>query len=215
MAASLLFEHSDAGLHELEEYCRNLSEEELNRVLDAGCNYRENRRHKSPRALENAFFTFEIVADFGIYRDLHRHRMLTQDRQALTCNFGYFTPHEILGTEMEKPYRDAMDEAKKAYEQIAEELPEEAQYVVPMAYNIHWYYNINLRSLQWLCELRSSPAGHPNYRFVAQELAKQVIRVFPAFERFFKFVDFEGYELGRLGQEIRMVEKRLARSSHG
>jgi len=215
VAASLLFEYADAGLHELEEYCRHLPEEELYRVLDAGCNYRENRRHKSPRALENAFFTFEIVADFGIFRDLHRHRMLTQDRQMLTCNFGYFIPHEILDTEMEKQYRDAMDEAKKVYEQIAEELPEEAQYVVPMAYNVHWYYNVNLRSLQWLCELRSSPAGHPNYRFVAQELAKQVIKVFPAFERFFKFVDFEGYELGRLGQEIRIVEKRLARSSHG
>jgi thymidylate synthase ThyX len=215
VAASLLFEYADVGLHELEEYCRHLPEEELYRVLDAGCNYRENRRHKSPRALENAFFTFEIVADFGIFRDLHRHRMLTQDRQMLTCNFGYFIPHEILDTEMEKQYRDAMDEAKKVYEQIAEELPEEAQYVVPMAYNVHWYYNVNLRSLQWLCELRSSPAGHPNYRFVAQELAKQVIKVFPAFERFFKFVDFEGYELGRLGQEIRIVEKRLARSSHG
>ncbi|MBS0650107.1 MAG: FAD-dependent thymidylate synthase [Verrucomicrobia bacterium] len=215
VAASLLFEYADAGLHELEEYSRHLPEEELYRVLDAGCNYRENRRHKSPRALENAFFTFEIVADFGIFRDLHRHRMLTQDRQMLTCNFGYFIPHEILDTEMEKQYRDAMDEAKKVYEQIAEELPEEAQYVVPMAYNVHWYYNVNLRSLQWLCELRSSPAGHPNYRFVAQELAKQVIKVFPAFERFFKFVDFEGYELGRLGQEIRIVEKRLARSSHG
>ncbi|MBS0606237.1 MAG: FAD-dependent thymidylate synthase [Parachlamydiales bacterium] len=215
VAASLLFEYADVGLHELEEYCRHLPEEELYRVLDAGCNYRENRRHKSPRALENAFFTFEIVADFGIFRDLHRHRMLTQDRQMLTCNFGYFIPHEILDTEMEKQYRDAMDEAKKVYEQIAEELPEEAQYVVPMAYNVHWYYNVNLRSLQWLCELRSSPAGHPNYRFVAQELAKQVIKVFPAFDRFFKFVDFEGYELGRLGQEIRIVEKRLARSSHG
>jgi thymidylate synthase ThyX len=215
VAASLLFEYADVGLHELEEYCRNLPEEELNRILDAGCNYRENRRHKSPRALENAFFTFEIVADFGIFRDLHRHRMLTQDRQVLTCNFGYFVPNEIIDTEMEKQYRDAMDEAKKAYEQIAEELPEEAQYVVPMAYNVHWYYNINLRSLQWLCELRSSPAGHPNYRFVAQELAKQVIKVLPAFERFLKFVDFEGYELGRLGQEIRTVEKRLARSSHG
>ncbi|MBS0652648.1 MAG: FAD-dependent thymidylate synthase, partial [Verrucomicrobia bacterium] len=215
VAGSLLFEYADAGLHELEEYCRNLPEEELYRILDAGCNYRENRRHKSPRALENAFFTFEIVADFGIFRDLHRHRMLTQDRQMLTCDFGYFIPNEILETEMEKQYRDAMDEAKKVYEQIAEELPEEAQYVVPMAYNVHWYYNVNLRSLQWLCELRSSPAGHPNYRFVAQELAKQVIKVFPAFERFFKFVDFEGYELGRLGQEIRIVEKRLARSSHG
>ncbi len=214
VAAALLFEYSDAGLHELEEYCRNLPEEELGRILDAGCNYRENRRHKSPRALENATFTFEIVADFGIFRDLHRHRMLTQERQMLTCNLGYFIPHEILDTEMEKQYREAMDEAKKVYEQIGEELPEEAQYVVPMAYNIHWYYEVNLRSLQWLCELRSSPAGHPNYRYVAQEIAKQVIKVFPVFERFFKFVDFEGYELGRLGQEIRIVEKRLARSSH-
>ena len=83
-----------------------------------------------------------------------------------------------------------------------------------MAYNMHWYFHVNLRCLQWLCELRSSPAGHPNYRFIAQELAKQVSKVFPSFEKFFKFVDYEGYELGRLGQEIRIVEKRLARSSH-
>ncbi len=211
VAAALLFEHCDAGLHELQEYCRALPEEELNRILDSASNFRENRRHKSPRALEHATFTFEIVADFGIYRDLHRHRMLTQDRQLLTCDFGYFIPHEIIDTEMEKQYRNAMDEAKKVYESIAEELPEEAQYIVPMAYNMHWYFHVNLRSLQWLCELRSSPAGHPNYRFIAQELAKQVSKVFPAFERYFKFVDYEGYELGRLGQEIRIVEKRMAR----
>ncbi len=80
-----------------------------------------------------------------------------------------------------------------------------------MAYNVHWYFHVNLRSLQWLCELRSSPAGHPTYRYIAQELAKQVIAVFPQFERFFKFVDYEGYELGRLGQEIRIVEKMQVR----
>lgn len=211
VAAALLFEHTDVGLHELQEYCRALPEEELNRILDSASNFRENRRHKSPRALEHATFTFEIVADFGIYRDLHRHRILTQDRQMLTCNFGYFIPHEIIDTEMEKQYRNAMDEAKKVYASIAEELPEEAQYVVPMAYNMHWYFHVNLRSLQWLCELRSAPAGHPSYRFIAQELAKQVSKVFPSFERFFKFVDYDGYELGRLGQEIRTVEKRLAR----
>lgn len=212
VAAALLFEYCDAGLHELQEYCRTLPEEELNRILDSASNFRENRRHKSPRALEHAMFTFEIVADFGIYRDLHRHRMLTQDRQFLSCNFGYFIPHEIIDTDMEKQYREAMDEAKRVYESIAEELPEEAQYLVPMAYNMHWYFHVNLRSLQWLCELRSSPAGHPNYRFIAQEMAKQVSKVFPCFEKFFKFVDYEGYELGRLGQEIRIVEKRLARS---
>jgi thymidylate synthase ThyX len=211
VAAALLFEYCEAGLLELQECCHNLSEEELSRILDSASIFRENRRHKSPRALEHASFTFEIVADFGVFRDLHRHRMLTQDRQLLTCNFGYYIPPEILGTEMEDQYRKAMDEAKKVYGKIAEALPEEAQYVVPMAYNMHWYFHINLRSLQWMCELRSSSAGHPTYRFIAQEMAKQVSKIFPAFERFFKFVDLEGYEMGRLGQEVRIVEKKMAK----
>jgi thymidylate synthase ThyX len=214
VAAALLFNSSSSGLLELQECCRGLSDEDLGRVLDAGCNYRENRRQKSPRALEHAFFTFEIVADFGIYRDLHRHRMLTQERQLLSCDYGYFIPAEIKDTEMEKLYSAAMEDAKKAYDTIAGELPEEAQYVVPMAYHMHWYFHVNLRALQWLCELRSAPAGHPTYRYIAQEMAKQVCKVFPAFERFFKFVDYEGYELGRLGQEIRIVEKMQARSGH-
>jgi thymidylate synthase ThyX len=213
VAAALLFGSSHAGLMELQGYCRSLSAEDLDRILDAGCNYRENRRHKSPRALEHASFTFEIVADFGVYRDLHRHRMLTQERQLLSCHFGYFIPSEIVDTEMEGEYRAAMERAKRAYDTISSELPEEAQYVVPMAYNVHWYYHVNLRGLQWLCELRSSPAGHPTYRYIVQELAKQVCTVFPQFERFFKFVDYEGYELGRLGQEIRIVEKMQARET--
>ena len=109
---------------------------------------------------------------------------------------------------MEEPYRKAMDEAKRVYDQFATDLPEEAQYVVPMAYNIRWYFHANLRTLQWLCELRSSAAGHPNYRFIAQEMAAQVSKAQPCFERFFKFVDYEGYEMGRLGQEIRIHEKK-------
>ena len=213
VAAALLFSGSSIGLLELQNYCRSLSEEDLGRILDAASTYRENRRHKSPRALEHASFTFEIVADFGVYRDLHRHRMLTQERQLLSCDSGYFIPLEIKDTEMEKPYRIAMEQAKKTYDTLASEFPEEAQYVVPMAYNVHWYFHINLRALQWLCELRSAPAGHPTYRYLAQEMAKQVCQVFPAFERFFKFVDYEGYELGRLGQEIRIVEKMQMRHS--
>ncbi|MCP5505471.1 MAG: FAD-dependent thymidylate synthase [Chlamydiales bacterium] len=207
VGAALLFNQSDKGLMELQEMCRRLPKEDLGKILEAGCMFRENRRHKSPRALEHATFTFEIVADYGIYRDLQRHRTLTQERQLLTCNLGYYIPKEILGTEMEKDYQEAMERAKETYDEIASELPEEAQYVVPMAYNIHWYFHINLRALQWLCDLRSSPAGHPMYRFVAQEMAKQVSHTFPEFERFFRFVDYDGYELGRLGQEIRTVEK--------
>ena len=138
--------------------------------------------------------------------------MLTQERQLLTCNYGYYTPPEILGTEMEGDYIGAMEKAKKSFDIISEELPEEAQYIVPMAYNIHWYFHVNLRSLQWLCELRSQAAGHPNYRLIAQEMARQVSIALPPFERFFKFVDFDGYEHGRLGAEIRHEEKMKART---
>lgn len=129
----------------------------------------------------------------------------------LTCDFGYYIPAEIKDTEMEVQYKEALDLAKEVYDKIALELPEEAQYVVPMAYNIHWYFHVSLRELIWLCELRSSPAGHPAYRYVAQEMAKQVCLAEPLFERFFKFVDYDGYELGRLGQEIKIVEKMQAR----
>lgn len=212
VGGALLFGSSNAGLHELQEYCRHLPDEELNRLLEISSSSRENRRHKSPRALEHATFTFEILSDFGVYRDLHRHRMLTQERQMLSCEFGYYTPPEIVGTEMEAEYTAAMEKAKNAYDTISSELPEEAQYIVPMAFNVHWYFHVNLRALQWLCELRSQAAGHPTYRLIAQEMARQVSLSTPAFERFFKFVDYDGYELGRLGAEIRQEEKLKART---
>lgn len=208
VAAALLFANSDRGLDDLWRYCKELPKEDLERILDAGCSSRENRRHKSPRALEHASFTFEILSDFGVYRDLHRHRILTQERQMLCCDYGYYTPPEISGMEFEADYHHAMQKAKETFDTIATELPEEAQYVVPMAYNVRWYFDINLRSLQWLCELRSQASGHPNYRYVAQKMAKEVCEVFPEFERFLKFVDYEGYDLGRLGQEQRKAEKQ-------
>ncbi|NGX61768.1 MAG: Thymidylate synthase ThyX [Chlamydiae bacterium] len=203
VAGALLYAFEKAPLDKLQEYCRKLPQEEVAKIFEAASSMRENRRHKSPRALEHAQFTFEIVADFGSYRDLHRHRMLTQERQVLTTNYGYFIPQEILDTPMEKPYREAMERAHEVHQTIAEELPEEAQYVVPMAYNVRWYFHINLRALQWLCELRSQAAGHPNYRWIAQQMARQVIDAHPLFEHFFKFVDFEDYTLGRLTQEQR------------
>lgn len=208
VAAALLYPFSSNSLEELQAYCKTLPDEELNRILDGASSSRETRRHKSPRGLEHAKFTFEILADFGVYRDLHRHRILTQERQLLTCDHGYYIPAEILQTPLEKEYRDAMEAAKTSFNAIRKELPEEAQYVVPMAYNIRWYFHVNLRALQWICELRSSPAGHPNYRYVAQGMAKEVSKEFPSFERFFKFVDYSGYDLGRLGQEIRKAEKQ-------
>ena len=208
VAEALLFEHSKLSLEDLTHYIGSLSPSELGSILSLGFSNRGNRRHKAPRAFEHASFTFEIVADFGIYRDLHRHRTLTQERQNLSCDLGYFKPKEIINTEMEAPYCKALAKAKEAFDVIVSDLPEEAQYVVPMAYNIRWYFHINLRALQWLCELRSSAAGHPGYRYVAQEMASQVIAQFPSLRKFFSFVDFNGYDLGRLDQEISSSERK-------
>lgn len=208
---AILYEYGQGSLESYQEYSKSLSKAEIASIFEELSSFRDNRRHKSLRALENANFTFEFVQDFGIYRDLQRHRMLTQERQYLTCNLGYYTPKEVLGTDMEKEYEEAMKRAKKAYDLIASALPGEAQYIVPMGYNINWYFTLNLRALQWLTELRSSPAGHPSYRYVAQEMAKQVSSVFPEFENFFKFVDFDGYDLGRMSQEVKRVEKSKVR----
>jgi len=211
VASALLFSECDKPLASLDAMCASLSDEEVDRILSSACVGRKNRRHKSPRALEHATFTFEIVADFGAYRDLQRHRMLTQDRQILGCELGYYVPQELVGTKMEKEYRSAMDRAASVVRLISKELPEEAQYAVPMGYNIHWYFHCNLRALQWMCELRSAPAGHAVYRYLAQAMAKEVCEKHPMFERFFEFVDYEGYELGRLGQEERIERKKVGK----
>jgi thymidylate synthase ThyX len=207
VASAMLFAYSNKSLADLYSHCKTLPEEDIAIILDAACNCRDSRRHKSPRALEHANFTFEIVADFGVYRDLHRHRMLTQERQLLSCQHGFYLPPELAGTEMEAEYVQAMHAAKEAFDRIAPELPEEAQYLVPMAYNVRWYFQVNLRALQWLCELRSQAAGHNSYRLIAQQLAQQVCRAFPQFERFFKYVDMAEYSLGRLSQEERKAQK--------
>jgi len=207
IVAALLYRDSDRGFEELLDYCRTLDQEEIDRILESAVNARQQRRHKSPRSVENASFTFEFLADFGAYRDFQRHRMLTQERQLLTCNHGYYMPEEIVEAGLENEYRAAMDAAKSAYNTIAKELPAEAQYVVPMAYNVRWYWTLNLRSLQWLTELRSQAAGHTSYRKMAQQMAQCIEEKIPQLKKFFSFVDYNEHSVGRLGQEIRSEKK--------
>ena len=213
VAAALIFPHCNVPFKEIRDKLKKRPMEEIHALLEKGWIHRANRRHKSPRALEHAEFTFEITADYGIYRDLQRHRMLTQEKQFLTCDLGFYIPEEIKGTEMEEEYTAALDTAASAFSVIAKDLPEESQYIVPMAYNIRWYFHINLRALQWLCELRSQPQGHISYRKVAQDLCHQVIIAHPEFKEFFKFVDFEGHSLGRLNQEIKNEKKQALKNT--
>jgi hypothetical protein len=182
------------------------------RRLEALAALRGNRRHKPPRALELAAYTFDLRGDFGMYRDLHRHRMLTQQRQPLSTRHGYDLPEDLREAGLEAPFAAAMDAAAEAYEAIAAELPAEAQYVVPMACHIRWQMHVNLRALIWLVELRSAPQGHPAYRRMAQHLYRLVAAAQPAFAPLFRFVDLEDYPLGRMGAEQRAEERAGKRS---
>jgi thymidylate synthase ThyX len=179
------------------------------RVLDRMLADRANRRQRPPRALEHAQYTFEIVANFAAYRDLHRHRMLTQDRQLLGTSLGYDVPPGLIELGMDGAFRKAVEAAASAHHRMESEVGSAvAQYVVPLAFRVRWYFRINLRELYHLCELRTTPQGHPDYRRVAQEMFRLASEVHPRLTRFATFVDMgPGDELERRRSERRLDEK--------
>ena len=204
VVAAALFPHSDAGWQDLEG--------DPGAVLEAILGDRANRRQRAPRALEHAQYAFEIVANFAAYRDLHRHRMLTQDRQLLGTALGYDTPPGLSEFGMEARFRSAIEAAAAVHAGLERDAgPALAQYAVPLAFRVRWYFRVNLREIYHLCELRTTPQGHPDYRWVAQEMFRLVGEVHPRLARYARFVDMgPGDELERRRSERRMDEKLSA-----
>src|SRR5205807_7310167 len=136
VVAAALFPHSDARLEELQG--------DQGEVLEALLADRSNRRQRPARALEHAQYVFEIVANFAAYRDLHRHRMLTQDRQLLGTSLGFDTPPGLAELGMDERFVKAIDGATAAHTRLEQELGLAlAQYVVPLAYRLRWYFRVN------------------------------------------------------------------------
>lgn len=208
IVAAIIFQYSDLDLEQAYIIAKNISDQEKNEILSSYVGKRQNRRHKPSRAFENTCYTFDVLANFGAYRDIHRHRILTQQRQLLSCNHGYTMPKEIIDAGYENEFKEAMQMAKQTYTSIAKEMPEEAQYVVPLAYKIRWYMKLNLREAIHLCELRSMQQGHIDYRKIAQEMAKEIIRVHPSLGKHLLFVDMKSYDFERLESE-KKIDKKL------
>lgn len=208
MLAALLFPFGHGSLQEFTEQLKNLPDSEKKRLIHEYAELRQNRRHKPGRGIEMPFYTFDIVGDYGIYRDLQRHRMLTQERQLLSTRYGFEKPEEIEEAGLGEIYDEAMFQAAEAFDQLQKDFPFEAQYVVPMGYRIRWFMKINLRSLSWMTELRSVPQGHTGYRRIAQQMYLRVRDVHPTLSELMKFVDLEEYPLGRLEAEVRQEAKK-------
>ena len=209
--AAILYPHTRQPLPRLRELAADMPEERRQAVLDAYMKDRRHRREKPGRALEQVFYTFDITGNLGIYRDLQRHRLLTQERQDFTTAHGYDTPPEIVEAGFGDEYRRCMDRAAEVYGRIHADHPREAQYVVPFAYRVRWYMKMNLREAVHIGELRTLPQGHPDYRDITQKMWREIGRVHPLLAGYAKFIDWKTYRLGRLASELRTEFKKSRR----
>ncbi|TFH35427.1 MAG: FAD-dependent thymidylate synthase [Anaerolineales bacterium] len=139
-----------------------------------------------PRALEHAVFTFEAVMDQGAYFEFKRHRMMTQSPQVLRGDLGYAVPKLIVESGFEGSYRKAMEQARQAYQRIAEWNPHVAAYLVPNGFNRRVLMTLNLRQLYHFCELRSATNAHFSIRRVALQMAELVKEIHPHLARFMR-----------------------------
>ena len=178
------------------------------KIISEFVKLRQNRRHRPPRAFEMTEYTFNFLTNFGMFRDLHRHRVLTLERQLLTTNHGYTIPKEVIGLGIRKEFEDCMYKSKEVFGLITNKSPEQAQYVVNFAYKYPYFMKLNLREAVHLIELRTVPQGHPDYRNVAQNMFKEIKKVHPNLSRIIKFADMKEYNLERLESEKRTAEKR-------
>lgn len=174
VVASMLYPHSHLSEADLEDRVRAMTVDERLRVIETYNGDRANRRHRPGRALERPFYRFDVLADYGAFRDLQRHRMLTVEWQTLNPHHGYTRPDLIDEAGVTDQFEEAMGRSAELYEEIRPEFPAQAPYAVALAYRIRFNMNINARSAMHTLELRSTPQGHPAYRVVAQQMHRLI-----------------------------------------
>jgi thymidylate synthase ThyX len=181
LLAALLFEQAATGEEETLETVRALSDDERARALADLVGERRNRRHRPGRGFEALRYRFEIVSDYGAFRDLQRHRMLTVQWQALTPDLGAAIPDEVGAAGCGDLYARALERSRAEYERLAAAgLSEAAPYALCLGYRIRYVLDMNAREAMHLIELRSGREGHPSYRAVAHELHAQIAERHPA-----------------------------------
>lgn len=206
---SIFYEQSPSTSYQnILKQVKRISKEKKIKIINEFVKLRTNRRHKPSRAFENIYYTFDLCNNFGMFRDFHRHRALTLERQLLTTDHGYNIPNEIKILGIEKDFKDSMNKTKETFDKIRKKHPEQGQYVVNFAYNYPYFMKFNLREACHLIELRTVPQGHVDYRKVAQQMFKQINKVHPNLSKIMKFVDLKEYDLERFESEKRIEAKR-------
>jgi hypothetical protein len=211
LLAALLFEAATVPEEEARAAVAELPPDRRGALLADLVGARDNRRHRPGRGFEALRYRFEVVSDYGAFRDLQRHRMLTVQWQRLTPDLGAGVPDEVDAAGVGDAYRAALQRSREEYERLVEAgLPGAAPYALCLGYRIRYVLDLNAREAMHLVELRSGHEGHPGYRAVAHELHAQIAAVHPAVAAAMTHVDRASEpRLERILSEMR-TEARLA-----
>jgi thymidylate synthase ThyX len=174
LLAAICYPHSDLSELSLLERVRKLSSDERIALVRAYVGDRSNRRHRPGRAFERIDYRFDVLSDYGAFRDLQRHRMLTIEWQRLTPNHGYTRPELIDGAGAGGLFEESMDRSARLYDDLAPQFRDQAAYAVAMAYRLRYAMQFNAREAMHMLELRSAPQGHPSYRRVVLEMHRLI-----------------------------------------
>jgi hypothetical protein len=192
LLVALLFESSASSEETIRRSVQELSETERAQLLSDLVGERANRRHRPGRGFEALRYRFEIVADYGAFRDLQRHRMLTVQWQQLTPDLGAGVPGQVELAGAGEAYRRALETSRIEYERLTDAgLTSAAPYALCLGYRIRFVLDLNAREAMQLIELRSGREGHPSYRAVAHEMHAQIAAVHPAVAGAMTHVDAE------------------------
>ena len=213
LVAGMLYPHTQLPESQVLERVRRLSTEDKLGVIRAYTGERNNRRHKPGRGLERVAYRFDICSDYGAFRDLQRHRMLTIEWQSLTPDHGYDVPDAVVAAGHGDAFEAAMARSELLYRTMAEPFPHQASYAVSLAFKVRYVMQMNAREAVHMLELRTGPQGHPSYRRVCQEMHRLIAEHagHVAVAELMSFVDHEDYDsagLERLAAERRAEQRR-------
>ena len=218
VVAAALYESSRLPERQLLQIARGMSAGDRAAVLRAYVGDRVNRRHRPGRAFERTGYCFDVLSDYGAFRDLQRHRLLTVEWQELSVDHGYAEPAALEDIGAAEDWRRVMERTRDLHAAMTRETSSTAaQYAVAMAYRIRYRMQMNAREAMHVIELRTTPQGHPAYRRVCQTMHRLIAEQagHRAIAEAMRFADHSTVELERLGGERASERRRLDRRQAG
>ncbi|HSX53424.1 MAG TPA: dTMP kinase [Patescibacteria group bacterium] len=187
----MLYDHSNLSLEELKQQVSAWPYSRKEKVFKAYVGERLNRRHKPGRALENAHYSWDLLCDYGIFRDLQRHRIVDDlEWQLLTPRYGYDVPSLIEEAGLTEQFQACFDTSLELYSALqASGYELEAQYATLLGHKMRWKITYNAREAFHLHELRTTPQGHPGYRKLVLQMHEKLAEIHPMLAEAMKFVN--------------------------